>query len=260
MNPLGFVPHPSLSIIIPLFNEEENIPLLIRGILNELDADPNFLEIVLVNDGSSDKTVDVAKQFCAQDSRIRLISHDKNSGLGAAIRTGLRSAEGEWVLYTDADLPFDFKLIPKLLSMMQPENIVIGCRNNRGEGGRRWLLSKGYNLITWLVLGVRVRDVNFACKLFPRRAVRGMRLHSEGSFIDVEMLLECRRLGYEIAELPMTYFPRQLGQSTLSRPGVVWGIVLEMIGYLWRRSLHSWRGLSKEIDQQAEKAGESSLP
>lgn len=250
MNPLAKVRHPALSIVIPLFNEEENVPLLVQAIFEVLGNDPDFLELVLVDDGSQDQTVRIAQQLCATNPRIRLVLHACNRGLGAAIRTGLQAAEGDLVLYTDADLPFDFKLIPTLLSMSRPENIVIGCRENRGEGGRRWLLSKGYNLLTWLALGVHVRDVNFACKLIPRKAVRNMRLHSEGSFIDAEMLLECRRLGYDIAELPMTYYPRQLGQSTLSRPGVVFGILLEMLQYLWRRITPSREAFPLEADQE----------
>lgn len=246
MNPAA--PHPTLSIVIPLFNEAENVPLLVPAIRAVLGADPNWLELILVDDGSRDQTVQITQEFCAGDTRIRLVRHEGNRGLGAAIRTGLQAANGELVLYTDADLPFDFQLIPQLLRLAQPDNIVIGCRNNRGEGGRRWLLSRGYNLLTWLALGVRVRDVNFACKLFPRKAVRGMRLSSEGSFIDAEMLLECRRLGFGIAELPMTYYPRQLGQSTLSRPGVVWRILLEMLQYLWRRSFFPRWGLTKQAD------------
>lgn len=249
MNPPLAVPHPALSIVIPLFNEEENVPLLVAAIFAVLAPDPDFLELVLVDDGSQDQTAKIAQQLCATEPRIRLVQHKQNRGLGAAIRTGLQAAEGDLVLYTDADLPFDFRLIPKLVSMAQPDNIVIGCRQNRGEGGRRWFLSKGYNLLTWLALGVRVRDVNFACKLFPRKAVRGMRLHSEGSFIDAEMLLECRRLGYDITELPMTYYPRQLGQSTLSRPGVIWEILLEMAHYLWLRASFLHR-VPKEIDQR----------
>lgn len=251
MNPPFAVSHPTLSIVIPLFNEEENVPLFIPAIRAVLGNDPNWLELVMVDDGSRDQTVKIAQQFCAEDARLRLVQHERNRGLGAAIRTGLQAAKGDLVLYTDADLPFDFQLIPQLLAMAKWNNIVIGCRNNRGEGGRRWLLSKGYNLLTWLALGVRVRDINFACKLLPRRAVRCMRLHSEGSFIDAEMLLECRRLGYNIAELPMTYYPRQLGESTLSRPSVVWGIVIEMAHYIWRRASMPNQNLTQETDPQA---------
>lgn len=240
---------PTLSIIIPCFNEEESLPLTVEAIFKQLGNDPSFLELVLVDDGSRDQTLPLAKEFAKLEPRIRVVSHSQNRGLGAAIRTGLNVAEGDLVLYTDADLPFEFKLIPELIAMAKPNHIVIGCRNNRGEGGRRWLLSKGYNLFCRLAFGVWVRDVNFACKLFPRKAVRMMRLHSEGSFIDAEMLLECRRLGYEIAQLPMNYYPRTVGESTLSRPRVVWVILEEMFRYL-RRNVFPNYEIAKETNHQ----------
>ncbi len=242
--------HRKLSVIVPLFNEEENLPLTAEGIFSVLGSNPDFLELVLIDDGSRDRTVEIAKELINREPRIRLVRHDKNRGLGAAIKTGLQSAEGDIVLYTDADLPFDFTLIPELLALSKNNNIVIGCRQNRGEGGKRWILTKGYNLITWLALGVRVQDVNFACKLIPKRAIQGMKLQSEGSFIDAEILLECRRLGYSIAEFPMKYFPRQFGQSTLSRPGVVIGIVKELAQYLFRSASLPRYELIEEVDHQ----------
>ncbi|MBL8208120.1 MAG: glycosyltransferase family 2 protein [Blastocatellia bacterium] len=241
--------HPSLSIIIPLFNEEESLPITVTAIFNELGNDPDFLELVLVDDGSQDKTEQLARQFAASDFRIRLVSHKFNRGLGAAIRTGLAAAEGDLVLYTDADSPFDFRLIPDLLTLARPNQIVIGCRHNRGEGGRRWLLSKGYNLLCRLVFGVWVKDVNFACKLLPRKAVQMMNLQAEGSFIDAEILLESRRLGYQIAQMPMTYYPRTVGESTLSRPKVVWVILEEMFRYLLCNAF-STHEIAKETNHQ----------
>ena len=241
--------HPTLSIIVPVFNEAESLPLTVAAIFQELGADTDFLELVLVDDGSRDQTVEIAQQLRAAEPRIRLVKHDRNRGLGAAIRTGLAAAEGELMLYTDADLPFDFKLIPDLLALAQPNHIVIGCRNNRGEGGRRWLLSKGYNLLCRLALGVWVKDINFACKLLPRKAVRRMNLYAEGSFIDAEMLLECRRLGYDIAQLPMTYYPRTVGESTLSRPRVVRVILEEMIRYFWRNAFANYE-IAEETNHQ----------
>lgn len=228
-------PPATLSIVIPLFNEEQVLPSLISNIFAVLDHHPQFLEVVLVNDGSTDQTLALATAFAQRDARIQVQSHTVNRGLGAAIRTGLQAARGDYVLYTDADLPFDFALIPDLLQMAEPENIVIGFRQNRGEGGRRWLLSKGYNLLCRLLLGVWVQDVNFACKLLPRRAVRQMDLQSEGSFIDAEMLLECRRLGFGVKEFGMTYFPRTVGESTLSRPAVIFVIAQELCKYFFRR-------------------------
>src|SRR2546423_317498 len=221
----------SLSIVIPLYNEEENLGPLIKGIFDVLAADPNFLELILVDDGSHDRTPSLAHAFAEGEPRIRLLRHERNRGLGAAIRTGLEAATGDMVLYTDADLPFDFQLIPQLLAHADVDRVVIGYRANRGEGLRRWVLTKSYNLLCHFALGLRARDINFACKLIPQSALRGMRLCSEGSFIDAELLLECRRQGFDILEFPLTYYPRVRGLSTLSRPAVIIGILTEMVKY-----------------------------
>ena len=230
----------TLSVVVPLYNEEETLPLLVSSLFEALAAADCLLELVLVDDGSRDRTAATALVLAARDERIRLLKHDCNRGLGAAIRTGLAAARGDLILYTDADLPFDFTLIPQLLALAGDDRIVIGCRLNRGEGLRRLLLTKGYNLICRLLLGFRVQDVNFACKLMPRAAAQRMRLASEGSFIDAEILLEARRQRLGIVEFPLTYFPRKLGQSTLSRPAVVFGILQEMTAY-WRRTAESER-------------------
>jgi len=227
---------PSLSIVVPLYNEEENVRPLAEAIFKVLSPYPGSLELVLVDDGSHDRTAALALELVGSEPRIRLVRHERNRGLGAAIRTGLDAAEGDLILYTDADLPFDFGLIPQLLALATPDKIIIGCRANRGEGPRRWLLSKGYNLLCRGLLGLEVRDVNFACKLIPRCARQGMRLAAEGSFIDAEILLECRRQGLGIVEFPLTYYPRTRGQSTLSRPRVIAGILSEMVRYPLRAS------------------------
>ena len=230
------LPHPSLSIVVPLYNEEEGIAQLIQAIFSVLSTDPDFLELVLVDDGSHDRTAEMVLKLAEFEPRIRLLRHDRNRGLGAGIRTGLEAAEGDLILYTDADLPFDFNLIPQLVARASDGRVIAGYRTNRGEGLRRWILTKGYNLFCRFVLGLRLRDVNFACKLIPRRAVHGMRLASEGSFIDAELLLECRRQGFAIDEFPLTYYRRARGLSTLSRPMVIVGILIEMTRYFLRRS------------------------
>ncbi|MBL8186636.1 MAG: glycosyltransferase family 2 protein [Acidobacteria bacterium] len=232
MSSQSFAESPSFSIVVPLFNEEENVPLLIEKVFREVGSDPTFLELVLVDDGSHDRTASFVQEHMRRESRIRLVSHDRNRGLGAAIRTGLRNANGDLVLYTDADLPFDFSLIPKLISLGGADHVVLGCRLNRGEGSRRWVLTKGYNFLIRVLFGLKVRDVNFACKVLPQTLVQVVNLKSEGSFIDAEILLEARRYGLEIVEFPLTYFPRALGLSTLSRPQVIFGILREMASYL----------------------------
>ena len=221
----------SLSILVPVYNEQENLRPLVDSIFDVLGSDPNFMELLLIDDGSLDGTAELAASLAQQDGRIRLISHAQNRGLGAAIRTGLAEAKGDLILYTDADLPFDFKIIPQLLQHSSPQQVIVGCRTNRDEGFRRWMLSKGYNVLCNSLFDLSLSDINFACKILPRSALAKMRLESEGSFIDAELLLECRRNGLGISEFPLIYYPRTRGLSTLSRPRVVLGILAEMFRY-----------------------------
>lgn len=225
---------PTFSIIIPVFNEAENIRPLIESILEIVGNHPEFLEIILVDDGSTDATVPVINKFRRSDGRIRLARHHRNHGLGAAIRTGLEASKGDLVLYTDADLPFDFRLIPKLISQADQATVIAGSRLNRGEGLRRLVLTRGYNFLISLLFGLKLKDVNFACKILPRRFLRKVVLTSTGSFIDAEILLEARRLGLTIIPHPMVYYPRERGLSTLSRGTVIIFILSEMFGYKFR--------------------------
>lgn len=225
---------PTFSIVVPLFNEEENVQPLIQMITEAIGDDPRLSEIVLVDDGSVDATAELTLRLAEFDQRIRLIRHHRNQGLGAAIRTGLKAAQSDFVLYTDADLPFDFKLIPQLLALASENRLVSGYRLNRGEGGRRWVLTTVYNFLIWLFFGLSMHDVNFACKIFPQQFLRAANFNSAGSFIDVEILLEARRFGLEIIEHPLVYFPRTRGLSTLSRPQVILFILREMFAYTGR--------------------------
>jgi len=222
---------PTFSIVVPLFNEEENIDLLVQNIFSHIGTDPQFLEIILVDDGSRDETGSRALNLAKQDARVKLIRHESNQGLGAAIRTGLKAVAGDLVLYTDADLPFDFSLIPQLIAEAGESCVVAGYRLNRGEGARRLLLTKGYNALIRLFFGLTLRDVNFACKIMPKSFLDKAIFNSDGSFIDVEILLESKRLGLTINEQPLVYYPRTRGLSTLSRPRVILYILKEMIGY-----------------------------
>ncbi|MGH9840313.1 MAG: glycosyltransferase family 2 protein [Blastocatellia bacterium] len=108
MSPNHSRPHNTLSVVVPLYNEEENLPLLVSSLFDVLAANQSFLELVLVDDGSRDRTAAMAAGLAAREPRIRLVQHECNRGLGAAIRTGLEAARGDLILYTDADLPFDF--------------------------------------------------------------------------------------------------------------------------------------------------------
>lgn len=229
---------PALSVVIPMFNEEPYVRRAVAAARRALSSLDGEWEIVLVDDASTDRTGAIADELAAEDARVRALHNPRNRTLGGALREGLAAARGAVVLYTDADLPADLEQLPRALRLLddQEAELLAGYRFDRtGEGVRRALLARAYNLVLRVLFGLRVRDVNFAFKLVRRSLLDRIRLRSEGSFIDAELLLRARRAGARVIQMGMDYFPRGRGASTLSSPRVVFGILREMAA--------SWREL-----------------
>jgi hypothetical protein len=227
-----------LSVVLPCFNEAEGIAAAVATAAEAaraaaLAGDVTAWEVVVVDDGSVDDTAAILASLSSQDPTVRVVTHPANRGLGGTIRSGLAAAAGDVVLYTDADLPCDLvQDLAKALRLMRvyDADVVAAYRHDRtSEGPRRAIYSVVYNLFVRTAFGLRVRDVNFAFKLMRRRVVDAASLTSEGSFIDVEMLLQAQRAGFKIIQFGVDYFPRTRGISTLSSAGTVATIVREMV-------------------------------
>ncbi|MDX2381509.1 MAG: glycosyltransferase family 2 protein [Acidimicrobiia bacterium] len=229
-------PFERLSIFYPMWNEEEYVERALvaghraaQGLIESGDiAD---YELIVIDDYSTDKTGAIADRFAAEDDRVRVIHHDRNRKLGGAMKTGFASASGDLILYTDADLPFDMSELARAVRLMRDYDvdIVSAYRFDRtGEGYTRRLYTIVYNLLIRTMFGVLARDVNFAFKLCRARIFEHVELKSEGSFIDAELVIRATRLGYEMLQFGVDYFPRTRGESTLSSPGVILTILKEM--------------------------------
>lgn len=226
---------PYVSLVMPAYNEEDNLAEAVRQAVPALEAISPRWEIVLVNDASSDRTPEIADAIAeAWPRQVQVVHHERNQGLGGALRSGFYSARGDLLAYCDSDLPFEMSALVQAHQVMQAEraDLVAGFRFSRDtEGWRRELYSFVYNRLVRLVFGLRVRDVNFSLKLFRRAVLEAGGLHSRGSFIDVELLAQAQRNGFRIAQMGVTYTPRTRGISTLSRPSVILGILHEMVLY-----------------------------
>ncbi len=230
----------SLTFMFPMWNEEEMI-LRTVGAARETGLDLvaagliGDYEILLVDDASTDATGKIADELAAEDHRVRVVHHTVNRKLGGSVRTGLAEAKSDLVLYTDGDMPFDLADLHKAIRLMRvyDADIVSAYRFDRtGEGGRRALYSYIYNSMVKLCFGLRIRDVNFAFKLLRRNVLEHIQLESEGSFIDAELLAKAQRLGFNIIQFGVDYFPRDRGTSTLSSPAVIKNIVKELAALL----------------------------
>ncbi len=226
-----------LSLVFPMWNEEELASHTVEraqhtGEALVAAATIASFEIVLVDDGSTDATPRLVDEAAAGDPRVTVVHHERNRGLGAAVRSGFDAATGSLVLYTDSDLPVDLDQVSTLIDLLRSDgaDLLSAYRLNRGDR-RRGAYSAVYNLLVRIVLGLHVRDVNFACKLVTRRVLDAMQLRSEGSFIDAELLARASRLGFVIIQTPLEYFPRTRGTSTLSSARTIRGILAEMARY-----------------------------
>jgi glycosyltransferase involved in cell wall biosynthesis len=227
-----------ISVFFPTFNEEENIAEAVACAKMELEKLGREYEIIIVDDASTDRTPQFADELADHDSHVKVFHHLRNTKLGGALRTGFYRARGEVIFYTDADNPIDMGDILVNLPLLDKYDFVTGYRLNRDETVLRAIYSRVYNFLIRLLLGLKVRDVNFSFKMVRRMVIDTVSLHSHGSFIDAELLLEAKRKGFSIGEVGVRYFPRTRGKSTLAKPGIIITILKEMLQYIYR----SWTG------------------
>lgn len=231
-----YSPTEKLTIFYPAFNEEHYIERAVEAAeevcqLMLAENEISDFEILIINDGSSDRTAKIADQLATSDRRVRVLHHTTNRGLGAAIKTGFSAAQGDIILYTDIDLPFDMMELRTAYRLLRyyEVDIVSAFRFDRtGEGAQRLIYSRVYNALIRLVFGLRVKDVNFSFKLVRRRIFDQVEIKAEGSFIDAELLAKANRCGYKLIQFGTNYFPRSRGVSTLSSPGVIIDILKNM--------------------------------
>jgi glycosyltransferase involved in cell wall biosynthesis len=237
-----------LDVVVPAHNEAESIAWAVRALRDGLEAASAggavaAGEVIVAVDRSTDATREIVEALAAEaGAPVRAVVGD--GGLGAAIRAGLAASTGGLVLYTDADLPFDPVELPRLVGALRryEADALCGYRFDRtSEGARRAAQSHAFNLLVRAALPVRVRDVNFACKLLTRRALDVVlpELRSDGPFIDVELVARLEVHDLRVVQVGVDYFPRFDAASTLGGMGAVRDILREgwsMRGELRRRS------------------------
>ncbi len=222
---------PSLSFVFPMYNEIGNIERCVAQALETGRKITSDLEIVVVDDCSTDGCGALADEIALRTPELKVVHHTVNRKLGGALRTGFAAATKDWILYIDSDLPIQMDDALKAVPLTANADMVIGNRHGRAEGPKREIMSFVYNRLIRILFGLKVRDVNFAFKLFRRAILAQITLQSEGSFIDAELLIETHKAGFKIAELPMRYYERTAGVSTLASSGVVVKILHEMTDY-----------------------------
>lgn len=223
---------PELSVIFPAFNEEPNILTTLSRAVEYLDRLALRHEVLVVDDGSRDGTASLVRELALTHPAVRLLQHPRNLGYGAALRSGFRAAAGDWVFFMDADGQFDIRDLGRLLARRDGYDALLGYRARRRDHRIRLLNAAGWNWLVRLALGVAVRDVDCAFKLFRGDMLRSLALGADGASINAEILAKAFERGCRVAEFPVRHYPRTAGRATGANPRVIVRALKELAG-LW---------------------------
>jgi glycosyltransferase involved in cell wall biosynthesis len=245
---------PALSYFFPAHNEEANLRGLVEEALATLPALAETFEVVIVDDGSRDATPHVADELAAADPRVRAVHHPRNLGYGAALRTGFGAARHDLIAFTDGDRQFRVADIGRLTARYAEggAEAVVGYRIKRADPLVRTLYARAYRLANRIFFGLRVTDVDCACKLFRREALRGINVESGGAFFSAELLIKLRASGRSVAEVGVPHYPRTAGSPTGAKPQVV----LRAMRDFWLLRLRLWAAPGRSLSRGEPILGE----
>lgn len=238
---------PRLSYFFPAHNEEANLEGLVEEALASLPAIAEVFEIIAVDDGSHDRTPEIADRLAAEHPDVvRVVHHPVNRGYGGALRSGFEAARYDRLAFTDGDRQFRVadlgRLAERLAGPDQPD-VVVGYRIRRADPVLRVVYARTYKLANRILFGLRVRDVDCACKLFRRDALEGIRVESGGAFFSAELLIKVRAAGRSVVEVGVPHYPRTAGSPTGARPSVIWRAVKDF----WGLRLRMWANRGRAL-------------
>jgi len=226
-----------LSVFFPAFNEEQSIETTVRralGILRGLGKVEEF-EIIVVNDGSTDRTGEIADRLASKISEVRAVHHQANRGYGGALKTGFKEAQFKWIAFTDSDGQFDFSEVTKFLDKTDEADLVLGYRLGRADSTLRCLCTWGWSLLARIIFGLSVRDYSCGFKLIKREVFEAVQpLVGEEKVTQIELLVKARRKGFKFAEIGVHHYPRLAGIQTGANSHVVLKSFHDLLA-LWRR-------------------------
>lgn len=230
MSPAGPFP---LTIVVPAYNEEALLAGTVRSLREALTALGLAAEIVIVNDGSRDRTGAIADTLALQDPALS-VCHQSNQGLGGALRTGFTRARGDYVITWPADMPVTLDDLAPFAGKLGAADVLVGVRSRRaGYNPLMQFNSWLYPKLVALLFGLRLRDVNWI-HAYRTTLIRRVTLTQHGIPMLVEMLVRLRELGATFLEVPSEMKPRTAGVATASRLKIMWRTLHGLFQFWWQ--------------------------
>lgn len=227
---------PELSIFFPFWNEEKNIETVVTKACEIAPQIAVRWEIIMVDDGSSDKTLEKAKNLAHHNKNLKVVSHSPNLGYGAALRFGFDNSQYKYIVFTDGDGQFDFSEIYKFLEPIEKADLVIGYRKKRRDHniGKRLLLMTLLKIWDFILFGFYFRDIDCGFKMFKRETIDALSpLRSEGAMITTEILAKATKKKLKIMQVGVEHYPRKYGSQSGANFPVIVRAVLESLLLWW---------------------------
>jgi glycosyltransferase involved in cell wall biosynthesis len=203
-----------LSVFLPCHNEEGNVERVTGALEAELPRIAQRHEIVVVDDGSRDRTGEIADRLAAANPCLKVVHHPVNRGYGAAVISGIRACTQPWVVLCDGDGQFEASDIGRLTAKVPEYDVVVGRRINRADPLMRRVNGKAWTILMRLLLGIHIGDIDCGLKLFRRDLLEGIDLQAKGAMISAELMAQIAGRGAKIYEVDVRHLPRVAGEQS----------------------------------------------
>src|SRR3989338_7007873 len=225
---------PALSIFFPFWNEEKNIEKVVEAAVLVARKISEKWEMILIDDGSSDNTLEILKRLAIGNSNIRVITHETNRGYGAALRSGFEKSKYDLIVFTDGDGQFDFSQVNKFLKKIEKSDIVIGYRKKRFDNPIRHVLMNLLKIWDLVFFRFLYRDIDCGFKMFKKDALQKiLPFKSEGAMITTEILAKAKRAKLKISQVEVSHYPRIYGDQSGGNLRVIVRAVKESFALWW---------------------------
>lgn len=227
-----------ISLVLPVHNEAINLPWMLRRAAETLPEIAREVELVIVDDGSTDGSASLARAQAADlGLELRVVTHRTKSGYGVTVADGLRASRMPWAAFTDADGQFDIGDLARLAALSDRADLIGGWRIERQDAWMRSVVSGTFNVMLFVLYGLRVRDVDCALKLMRAEFLHSIELENRSALLNAELYLKARLGGWRVMQVPVPHYPRRAGRRSGARPRAIIRAMKELILFRVRLAL-----------------------
>lgn len=209
----------SISVFFPCYNDQFSIGKLVKDAFNILKETASDYEIIVIDDGSTDESRDILQKIAKENSKLKLVFHEKNKGYGGALQSGFRTASKDLIFYTDGDGQYDINELPFLLALMTDDvNFINGIKMSRQDPTYRVVIGKLYSMLSRWIFWLPIEDVDCDFRLIRNELVKRINLKNNSGSVCIELVKKAQRQGAKFRQVSVHHYERKWGSSQFFRP------------------------------------------